>query len=44
MNDERLLDGNETQVANQFFIETRLPTFPYKIIGIMRKRVCMSRS
>jgi hypothetical protein len=31
MNGERLLNGNETQVANQFFAETSVPTFPYKL-------------
>jgi hypothetical protein len=33
MNGERLLDGNETQVANQFFTETSRPTFPYRLRG-----------
>jgi len=30
MNGKRLLDGDETQVANQFFTATSLPTFPLK--------------
>jgi len=33
MNGERLLDGNKTQVANQSFTETSLPTFPYRFKG-----------
>ncbi len=33
MNGERLLDGNETQVANQFSTETTLPKFPYRFKG-----------
>ncbi len=42
--EERLLDGNETQVANQVFTETSSLTFPYGLRGIMRKWVCTSIS
>ena len=34
MNGERLLNGNETQGADQVFTETSLPTFPYRLRGI----------
>jgi len=30
-------DGHETQVANQFFTETSLLTFPYRYRGTMRR-------
>jgi hypothetical protein len=30
-------DENETQAANWFFTETGLPTFPYRIRGIMHE-------
>jgi hypothetical protein len=31
------LTRTRPQVANQFFTETSLPTFPYRLRGIMRK-------